>query len=89
MKLGRLIQFALIAAAVLIMAASASATTIQWTTNGAATGFTSAPTGFTITDGGLELLDAAAGVELLFTPNASPVGGNAVPSNVDFGDFLL
>jgi hypothetical protein len=89
MKLGRLIQFALVAAAVLIMAASASATTIQWTTNGVATGFTSAPAGYTITDGGLELLDAAAGVELLFTPNASPVGGNAVPSNVDFGDFLL
>jgi hypothetical protein len=84
MKLGRLLQIALIAAAVLIMAASASASTITWNTN---TGSQFA-SGGTIIGGGL-ILESVGGTssELTFTPNVSST--NVLPTNVDFGDFLI
>ncbi len=87
MKLGRLLQFALIAASVLILAASATASTINYTTNAAGTIFFSGAG--TITDGGLQL-DSNGGTEaatLTFVPNST--SGVGVPSNIDLGDFLL
>jgi len=86
MKLGRLIQFALIAAAVLLLAASASASTINYPTNSASTVFVTGAG--TITDSGLELeSNSGVAATLTFTPNTTSAVG--VPSNIDLGDFLL
>jgi len=89
MKLGRLIQFALIAAAVLMLAGIASASTISFTTA------LSTPTNPYTTQFGsggviLSSTGGTAGVgaaTITFSGNtATDIG---VPSNVNFGDFLL
>jgi hypothetical protein len=87
MKLGRLLQIALIAAAVLMLAASASASTINYTTNAPNTIFASGAG--TITNAGLTL-DSNGGTvsaTLTFVPNST--SGVGVPSNIDLGDFLV
>jgi hypothetical protein len=88
MKLGRLFQIALIAAAVLMLAASASASTIEWNSNGSGTVF-NAGVGYTLIDSGLGIMatSGSSTVTLTFTPNADSI--NNVPSGVDYGDFLL
>jgi|CZKN01.1.fsa_nt_gi hypothetical protein len=89
MKLERLIQFALIAAAVFMLAASASASTISFTTA------LSTPTNpYTTAFGtGTLILSSTGGTAgvgaatITFSGNiATNIG---VPSNVNFGDFLL
>jgi len=93
MKLGRLLQIALIAAAVMILAASASASTITWNTAGGATSFITAPAGFVIAsiNGGTnnEIIDSGAGIALYFTANPSSINSPAPTTNVDLGDFEL
>ncbi len=80
MTIGRLVQAAsMTGAAILMMAASASADTITFSTNGPGTGF-----------GGSSLIlnnSTGAAATLAFVPNASIVTG--VPSNVNFGIFAL
>lgn len=79
MKLGRLLQLALIVTAVLIMAASASASSITWSTNGAGTAFGG---------GGLVLHSGDTLATLTFTGNPSTIT-NPIPSNFNIGDFAL
>ena len=81
MKVRRFTQVALVlGVALLLMAASASAATITYNTNGAATKF--------VSSGTLVLTNAAgASATLTFVPNASSTSG--VPSNINLGDFLL
>ncbi len=85
MKVNRLIRAASITAvAVAIMAASASAGPISFTTNAAGTAFVAGNIG-----GNNLTLDSSSGQAstLVFTPNTSSASG--VPSNINFGDFLL
>lgn len=80
MTIRRLIQVAAVTAvAVFIMAASASASTITYNTNAAGTLFV----------GGGLVLNSSGGsaATLTFTPNSNTATG--VPSNLNFGDFLL
>jgi hypothetical protein len=88
MKLGRLFQFALIVAAVTILAVSASASTIEWNTNLSGTVF-NAGLGYTLIDGGLgiSVTSGSATATLVFTPNLDSV--NMTPTGVDYGDFEL
>jgi hypothetical protein len=76
----RFVKAASITAVVLfMMVASASASTITYTTNSAGTIFA----------GGTDVLNSTGGATatLTFTPNSGSTTG--VPSNVDYGDFLL
>jgi hypothetical protein len=81
MKARRFTHAALIVAvALFLMAASASALTITYSTN----------VGSQFSSGGLVLnsaAGAAAAATLTFVPNVNSVTG--VPSNINFGDFLL
>jgi hypothetical protein len=81
MKLGRLIQIALIVMAVSVMAASANATAITWSTN-AGSLFTGAGT---IQDGGLQLVSTDG----LATLTYDPTGSSNPPTNINLGDFQL
>ncbi len=80
MKVRRFTQAALVlGVALFLMAASASAVNITFSTNAAGTQFTS---------GGLSLASSGgAAATLVFTPNLGTTIG--VPSNVDLGDFLI
>ena len=83
MQLGRLAHAAFIfGAAIILMAASASATTIVFNTNGPGTGF--GPGG----SGGLTM-NSSSGVAatLGFVPDPNTTTG--VPSNINFGNFTL
>jgi len=80
MKIGRIVQAASIAGVSLfMMAASVSATTVTFNTNGSGTGFSG--TSLTLTD------SMGAGATLTFVPDGNTTGG--VPSNVNFGNFTL
>jgi hypothetical protein len=80
MKIGQLVQATSIAgAALFMMAASVSASTITFNTNASGTGFSG--TSLTLNNN----LGAAA--TLTFSPDANTTGG--VPSNVNFGNFTL
>jgi hypothetical protein len=76
----RFIQAAGIVAVALLMVASASASTISYTTNSGLTMFVSSGNDVFNSTGG-------AAATLTFTPNTTSNTG--VPSNVDYGDFLL
>ena len=78
-KIIRFIQAASIMGAVLMMAASASATTITYNTNAASTGFSGSSLTLNNT--------AGAAATLKFIPDANITTG--VPSNVNFGNFTL
>jgi hypothetical protein len=81
MTIGRLVQAASITGvAILMLAASASATTITYTTNGAGTKFVSS---------GTLVLNSTSGAAatLTYIPNVGSTSG--VPSNLNLGDFLL
>lgn len=85
MKIGRLVQAAWITgSAFFMMTASASANVI-YSTNGASTMFLS---GGVITNSGLTLNSSGgAAATLTYQPNINSNTG--VPSNVNYGDFLL
>lgn len=88
MKRGRLIQLALIVAAIFLMTASAGASPITFNTNGAGTGFATY-SGWTLVNADEIEYVVASTVEvtLTYTPNnASLVTPFSV---VNYGDFLL
>ena len=68
-------------AAILLTAASASATTVTFTTNGALTAFTSGGTGLIANNA------TGAAATLTFQPDVSSLV--TVPTNVNFGNFIL
>lgn len=81
MKIGRIAQAALIvAAALFMMTASASASTITYNTNAAGTLFVGPNSLILNSTGG-------ASATLTFIPNVGSSSGT--PSNINFGDFLL
>src|ERR1017187_938036 len=80
MTMRRLMQVAAITAVGLIMAASASASTITFNTNAAGTDFVSSGTLTLNSNGG-------SAATLVFNPQTSSTTG--VPSNINFGDMLL
>jgi hypothetical protein len=91
MKLGRLIQAALIVAAALLLVATASAGTINYTTAVTGTYTTEFFSGGTIVNSGLTL-DSATGTggasgTLTFTGNTT--SGAGTPTEVDLGDFEI
>lgn len=71
----------IIGVAIFAMAACASATTIDYTTNAAGTQFVSGGSGLTL------FSTSGVGATIKFTPNTT--SGTGVPSNINFGDFLL
>jgi hypothetical protein len=81
MKIRNLIQAAAVTGtAITFLAASASASTITYSTNAAGTEFTN--------DSSLTLNDSlGAAATITFTPNGGSTSG--VPSNIDLGDFLV
>jgi hypothetical protein len=87
MKIGRLVQAASIGAAILMMAASASATQISFNTNTTGTEFTSS-SGGTISGAGLILSDSTGDAATL-TYSANVGTSVTVPTNINFGDFIL
>jgi hypothetical protein len=98
MKLGRVIQAAVVVMAAFLSVASAKASTIQWfdnTTGVGGTEFTSftaaGGTTSTIIDGGMELsvVEGSETATLLFVPNPSSDISNATGSNTTYGDFEL
>jgi len=80
-KLSRFVQVAIAAVAVFMMATSASAGTISYTTNSVGTQFVVGGTGL--------VLNSTSGVAgtITFVPNTTSNTG--VPSNIDLGDFLM
>lgn len=87
-NIGRFVQAASITGvALLVMAATASATQITYNTNTAGTEFTYTAGG-TISDGGLELSDSTGDTTtLIYEANVGSISGT--PSNIDFGNFVL
>lgn len=83
MKLGRLLQIALIAAVVFLMAGAASATTITWAANSAATQFFegATPEGLTIPN------SAGESATLNFAPNVGE--SDLIPTNINYGVFTV
>jgi hypothetical protein len=80
-KIGPFIQAASMGVAILMTAASASATAVTFTTNGALTEYTSGGTGLT--------LDNATGAAATLTFEADPSSTVTVPTFVDYGNFVL
>jgi len=78
MTFRRFVQAAGITVAVFMMASSATAATITYTTNAAGTIFVG---------GGLVLTSAGGLGTLTYVPNVSSTSGT--PSNINFGDFVL
>ncbi len=86
MTMKRFIQAAGIVAVALLMVASASASSISYTTNSGLTLFLNA--NGAITNGGLTLADTlGVPATITFTPNSASSSGT--PSNINLGDFLL
>jgi hypothetical protein len=67
--------------AIFMMAAGANASTIDYTTNAAGTQFVSGGSGLTVNS------TSGVAATITFIPNTT--SGAGVPSNVNFGDFLL
>ncbi|MGD0666553.1 MAG: PEP-CTERM sorting domain-containing protein [Bryobacteraceae bacterium] len=87
MKLGRVIQIALIAGAVLMLAASASASTITYSTNLSSGSYiTEFSTGSLVLDN-TGVIGSGASATLTYDPNTGSTSG--VPSNIDYGNFVL
>jgi len=80
MQINRLIRAASIIGVAVLLAASAAATTVTYNTNAAGTGFGGASLVLNSTGGDVPSL-------LTFTPNGDTITG--VPSNINFGKFLL
>jgi len=80
MQIGRILQAAsIVGVGLFMMAASVSATTITFNTNGSGTGFSG--TSLTLND------SSGAAATLTFIPDGDTSSG--VPSNVNFGNFTL
>ena len=71
-----------------MLAASASASTIQWNTNQSGTAFT-AYAGYTLIDSGLglQIASGSGNIQIVFEPNSST--GTTTPSNIDLGYFQV
>ncbi len=83
MKLGRLLQIALIAAVVFLMAGTASASSITWSANSAATQFFegATPEGLSISN------TSGVAATIAFAPNVGET--DTVPSFINYGTFTL
>lgn len=80
MTMRRFVQAAgITAVALFLMVASASASTVTFNTSSALTIFV----------GGTDVLNSTGGAAATLTFNPNPVSTSGVPSNVNFGDFLL
>jgi hypothetical protein len=86
-NIGRFIPAASIGAAILMTAGSASATSVTFSTNTSGTEFAS-HTGGTLSGGGLILSDSTGDAATL-TYLANTGTTVTVPTNVDFGNFVL
>jgi PEP-CTERM motif len=86
-KIGPIIQAASIGAAILMTAGSVSATSVSFSTNTSGTQFAS-HTGGTVSGAGLVLSDASGDAATL-TYLANTGTTVTVPTNVDFGNFVL
>ncbi len=80
----KLIRIASIGAAVVLLASSAGANTISYTTNDAQTQYITGGIGLTLNSSSGT---GGATATLVFVPNTTSNSG--VPSNIDLGDFLL